>query len=181
MGVFDAIKKGVTDAAVSAGTGAAQSGAIKKAEMELADLINKYDECYMIIGKRIAESLRSGEESSDAKVTEAFQRIQNFDLKRSELEVKIREIKGDKLELVEAAKLVKVEEDVEKDIAKCKELLEIGVDSQEEYDRKVATLRNKVTNFKQLDALDQALAKKLISEDDYKKKKASLLGQDIVE
>ena len=181
MGVFDAIKKGVTDAAVSAGTGAAQSGAIKKAEMELADLLNKYDECYMIIGKRIAESLRSGDESSDAKVTEAFQRIQNFDLKRSELEVKIREIKGEKQEMVEAAKLVKVEEEVEKEIAKCKELLEIGVDSQDEYDRKVATLRNKVSNFKQLDALDQALSKKLISEDDYKTKKARLLGQDIVE
>ena len=181
MGVFDAIKRGVTDAAVSAGTGAAQSGAIKKAEMELADLLNKYDECYLIIGKRIAESLRSGEENSDAKVIEAFQRIQNFDLKRSELEVKIREIKGEKQEMVEAAKLVKVEEDVEKDIAKCKELLEIGVDSQEEYDRKVATLRNKVTHFKQMDALDQALSKKLISEDDYKTKKARLLGQDIVE
>jgi len=181
MGVFDAIKRGVTDAAVSAGTGAAQSGAIKKAEMELADLLNKYDECYMIIGKRIAESLRSGDESSDAKVTEAFQRIQNFDLKRSELEVKIREIKGEKQEMVEAAKLVKVEEEVEKEIAKCKELLEIGVDSQDEYDRKVATLRNKVSNFKQLDALDQALSKKLISEDDYKTKKARLLGQDIVE
>ncbi|HIA64438.1 MAG TPA: hypothetical protein EYN93_16370 [Planctomycetaceae bacterium] len=181
MGVFDKIKKGVTTAAVSAGTGAAQGAVIKKVEMELADLLNKYDECYLIIGKRIAESLRSGEENSDAKVVEAFQRIQNFDLKKSELEVKIREIKGERLELVEAAKLVKVEEDVEKDIAKCKELLEIGVDSQEEYDRKVATLRNKVTNFKQIDALDQALAKKLLSEDDYKKKKASLLGQDIVE
>ena len=181
MGVFDAIKKGVTGAAVSAGTGAAQTGAIKKAEMELADLINRYDECYIIIGKRIAESLRSGDESSDTKVTEAFQRIQDFDLKRSELEVKIQEIKGQRQGLVEAAKLVKVEEEVEKDIAKCKELLEIGVDSQEEYDRKVATLRNKVTNFKQMDALDQALAKKLISQDDYKSKKAALLGQDIVE
>jgi hypothetical protein len=181
MGMFDAIKKGVTEAAVSAGTGAVQSGAIKKAEMELSDLNNKYDECYIIIGKRIAESLRSGEESSDAKVTEAFQRIQKFDLKKSELETKIREIKGEKGELVEAAKLVKIEAEVEKEIAKCKELVDIGVDSQEEYDQKVATLRNKVTNFKKLDALDNALAKKLISEEDYKKKKASLLGQDIVE
>jgi hypothetical protein len=181
MGVFDTIKKGVTDAAVSAGTGAAQSGAIKKAEFELADVINKYDECYIIIGKRISESLRSGEESSDANVTEAFQRIQTFDLKRAELEARIREIKGEKDGLAEAAKLVKVEEEVEKDIAKCKELLELGVDSQEEYDQKVATLRNKVANFKKMDALDQALAKNLITHDDYKKKMASLLGQDIVE
>jgi hypothetical protein len=181
MGVFDAIKKGVTEAAVSAGTGAAQTGAIKKAEMELADVINRYDECYIIIGKRIAESLRSGEESSDDRVTEAFQRIQTFDLKRSELEARIREIKGEKEGLVEAGKLVKVEEEVEKEIAKCKELLEIGVDSQDEYDQKVATLRNKVTNFKKMDALEQALAKKLISQDDYDTKVASLLGQDIVE
>ena len=181
MGMFDTIKKGVTEVAVSAGTGAMQSGAIKKTEIELADLNNKYDECYIIIGKRIAESLRTGEESSDEKVTEAFQRIQKFDLKRAELEAKIREIKGEKKELAEAAKLVKVEEEVEKEIAKCNELLEIGVDSQEEYDQKVATLRNKITNFKKLDALDQALAKSLISQDDYKKKKASLLGQDIVE
>lgn len=181
MGMLDALKKGVTEAAVSAGTGAVQTGAIKKAEMELADLNNKYDECYIIIGKRISESLRTGEESSDAKVNEAFQRIQKFDLKKSELEAKLREIKGEKEGLIEAAKLVKIEEEVEKEIAKCKELLEIGVDSQEEYDQKVAGLRNKVTNFKKLDALDQALAKGLISEDDFKKKKASLLGQDVVD
>jgi hypothetical protein len=32
-----------------------------------------------------------------------------------------------------------------------------------------------------MDALDHALAKKPISQDDYKNKKAALLGQDIVE
>jgi hypothetical protein len=52
----------------------------------------------------------------------------------------------------------------------------MGVDTQEEYDRKVATCRNKVENYKKLDALDKALAKKLISEEDYMAKKAAILG-----
>lgn len=178
MGMLDAIKKGVTEAAISAGTGAVQTGAIKKTEMEIADLNNKYDECYIIIGKRITESLRSGEEHSDAKVNEAYERIKKFDVKKSELEAKLREIKGEKEGKLEAAKLVKIEEEVEKEIAKCKELLDIGVDSQEEYEQKVAVLQNRVTNFKKLEALDQALAKNLISEEDYSKKKAALLGNE---
>ncbi len=181
MGLLDKVKKGVTEAAVSAGTNAARTTGLKKTEMELANLNNKYDECYIIIGKRIAESLRNGEENSDPKVNEAFKRIANFDDQKSELEAKIRELKGEKEELGEAEKLVAIEEEVEGEIAKCKELLEMGVDSQEDYDKKVAVLRNKVTNFSKLEKLDQALSKKLITEDDYKKKKAALLGEDVVD
>ena len=49
--------------------------------------------------------------------------------------------------------LVEVEEEAENEIGKFKELLDMGVDTQEEYDRKVATCRNKVENYKKLDAL----------------------------
>ena len=79
----------------------------------------------------------------------------------------------------EASRLVALEEKVEKEIAKCKELLDMGVDTQDEYDRKVAALRNKVTNFKQIEALEKAVSKKLISEDEYKRKKAAVLGQEV--
>lgn len=181
MGLLDKVKKGVSDAAVSAGSGAVQTAALKRLEVELSDLNNRFDECYLIIGKRIAESIRNGDEVNDAKVNEAFGRIQNFDLKKAELEAKIREMKSESTSLEEARKLAAVEAEVEKEIDKAKELLEIGVDTQDDYDRKVATLRNRVTHFKQLDALDRALAKKLISDDDFKKKRAAILGQDIVE
>ena len=60
-------------------------------------------------------------------------------------------------------------------------MLELGVDTQDEFDRKVAALRNKVIHFKKIDALDQALSKGLINEDVYKSKKAAILGLDIVE
>jgi hypothetical protein len=181
MSFFDKVKKSVSDAATSAGTGVVQSTAIKKAEMELSDLINRYDECHIIIGKRIAEAIRNGDEVSDDKVMEAFGRIQKFDLKKAELEAKIRELKSDATSMDEAKRLAAIESEVEREIAKAKELFEIGVDTQEEYDRKVAGLRNRVTHFKQLDALDKAFAKKLITEEEFKKKRSNLLGRDIVE
>jgi hypothetical protein len=53
------------------------------------------------------------------------------------------------------------------------------VDSQEDFDRKVATIRNKVTHYKKLDALDQALVRQLITEDIYKAKKAEILGEPV--
>jgi hypothetical protein len=180
MGLFDKVGKKVSEAAVSAGNSASRGASLKKAEMELSDLINKYDECYLIIGKRIAEFMRNGDDIEDTKINEAFTRITKFDQKKSEIEATIREIKGEKELATEAKKLVELEEEVEKEIAKCKELLEMGVDSQEEYDRKVAVLQNKVKHHNQLSALDTALSKKLISEEDYKIKKAAILGQDIV-
>ena len=181
MGLLNKFSKAVSEAAVSAGTSATTSVAIKKFEMELSDLNNKYDECYLIIGKRIAEFIRNGNEIDDERVKGAFERILKFDQKKSELESQIKELKGDKSLAVDAKKLVEVEEEAEKEIAKFKELLDMGVDTQEEYDRKVATCRNKVENYKKLDALDKALAKKLISEEDYMAKKAAILGQNIFE
>lgn len=180
MSLLSKVTKSVSGAAVSVGSNATRTAGLKKIEMELSDLNTKYDECYLIIGKRIAEALRNGEEIDDAKVNEAFGRITKFDAKKSEMEAKIRELKGDADLVTEAKRLAEIEEAVDKEIAKCKELLEMGVDNQEEYDRKVATLRNKVANFKQLDALNKALAKKLISEDDYKAKKAAILSKDVV-
>jgi len=180
MGIFDKVTKSVSEAVVSAGTSATRTASLKKAEMELSDLNNRYDECYIIIGKRIAEFMRNGEDIDDARVKDAFGRIAKFDNKKSEIEATIRDLKGEKDLATEAQRLSEVEEEVAKEISKCKELLEMGVDSQEEYDRKVATFSNKVTNFKQLGALDTAFAKKLISEDDYKSKKAAILGKDVV-
>ncbi|MCK5680817.1 hypothetical protein KAI46_08415 [bacterium] len=180
MGIFDKVAKSVSGVAVSAGTSVTRSAALKKTEMELSDLNNKYDECYLIIGKRIAEFMRNGEDIDDARVVEAFNRISKFDTRKSELEDEIREINGEKGLATEAKKLAEVEAEVEKEISKCKELLEMGVDSQDDYDRKVAVFRNKVEHFKQLGALDTALSKKLISKDEYQTKKAAILGKDVV-
>ena len=181
MGVFDKVSKAVSKAAISTGSGVARTAALKKAEVELADLENRYTECYIVIGKRVSEVLRSGEEIADAKVNDAFKRIQKFDREKAEKEAIIRELKGATTELTEAEALVAVEEEVESDIKKCRELLEIGVDSQEDYNRKVAVLRNKVIHFKKLRAFDAALSKNLITEEEYKQKRAALLGQSIKE
>jgi len=180
MGLLNNVTKGVSKAALSAGATAARGTAQKKAELELANLSNRYDEFYLVIGKRIAEFFRNGEEIKDPKVKQAFERIVKFDMQKAELEARIRELKGESVELTEAGRLVAAEEVVEKEIAKCKELLDMGVDTQEEYDRKVATFRNKMTNFKQLEALEKAFSKKLLSEDEYKIKKSALIGQDVV-
>jgi len=176
MGLLNKFSKAVSEVAVSAGTSATTSVSIKKFEMELSDLNNKYDECYLIIGKRIAEFIRNGNEIDDARVKGAFERILRFDQKKAELESQIKVLKGDKILAVDAKKLVEVEEEAENEIAKFKELLDMGVDTQEEYDRKVAICRNKVENYKKLDALDKALGKKLISEEDYMAKRSAILA-----
>lgn len=181
MGLFDKVVKGVANAASSASVNAVNSVTLRKYETEVSDLNAKYDECYLIIGKRIAESLRSGEEVNDPRVKEAFKRIEAFDIKKGEIEAKIRELKGEQSSLTEAQRLVELESEAEKEIQKLKELLELGVDTQEEFDRKAAGIRNKVIHFKKLEALSTALSKKLISEEDYKAKRAAILGQDIVE
>jgi hypothetical protein len=177
--MFNKIKSGVVNAAASATTSAVKNTAIATKEAELKTLINGYEECYIIIGKRISESLRNGEENSDAKVNDAFKRILGFDDKRSELEDQIRELRGDKRGNSEAEDLLQVENEVEAEIKKCKELLDIGVDEQDDYDRKVATLQNRVTHFQKIRALDAALSKKLITEAVYNQKKVALLGEDI--
>lgn len=179
MGLLKKVTKGVTGAAINAGSSASRTAALKKAEMELADLTNRYDECYLIIGKRISEFLRNGDEIEDSRVQEAFSRITKFDANKAELENKIRELKGEADLTTEAKKLAELEEEVEKEISKCKELLEMGVDTQDDYDRKVATFQNKINNFKQLDAIEQAFKKKLISKEEYLSKKSTILGQDV--
>jgi Skp family chaperone for outer membrane proteins len=179
MGLFDKVVQGVSNVAASASVNAVNSVNVKKIEVEISDLNNKYNECYIIIGKRIADSLRSGDSHGDSKVNEAFGRIKGFDQKKSELEAKLRELKGESAALSDASKLIAVEAEAEKEIEKCKHLLELGVDSQEDFDRKVATIRNKVTHYKKLDALDQALARQLITEDIYKAKKAEILGEPV--
>lgn len=179
MGVFDKIGKAVSKAAVSTGSGVARAAALKKAEVELADLENRYTECYVIIGKRISEALRSGEQIADHRVNEAFARILRFDEEKAEKEALIRELKGASSQLSEAEALVAVEEEVEREIKKCRELLELGVDAQEDYDRKVAVLRNRIIHFKKLRSLDEALAKSLISAEEFKQKRVALLGQPV--
>ncbi len=164
MGLFEKIGHAVSRAAVSTGTDVMHSAALKKAEMELSEIVNRYDDCYIIIGKRIAEFLRSGETIEDPKVQQAFERIKKLDLEKAEKESAIHELKGASMEASEAEALVALEAEVEHDVRKCKELLDMGVDSQEEHDRRVATLHNKLKNFKQLRALDQARRKGLISD-----------------
>jgi hypothetical protein len=179
MGLFDKVLKNVSEVAVSAGVSAGNAVAMKKLEAELADVNSKYDECYIIIGKRVSESLRNGEDVSDPQVKQAFVRISSFDSKKAEIESKIRELKGDEAQREEAAKLLAVEAEAEKEIEKCKQLLELGVDAQDEFDRKVALIRNRVTHHKRLDALKEALAKGLITESDFKAKTAAILGQPV--
>lgn len=179
MGFLDKVTKSVTGVVVSAGTSAVKTTAIKKTQMELQDLVNRYDECYLIIGKRIAEFLRNGETIDDPKVNEAFARIVKFDKKRTELEAIIQELAGEQDTRSEALILADVEREVEDDIENCKQLLLMGVDSQEEYDNKVAVLQNRVAYFKQLNALDKALASGLISEMEYRQKRAAILSKQV--
>jgi hypothetical protein len=181
MGMFNKIGKAISDSAVSAGSNAARLAQLKKCEMDLAEIETKYSDSYILIGKRVSEFMRAGEQMDDPKIKVAFERVVKLDSEKSELEAQLKNLKGELAESSEAEDMVAMEESVEKEIAKCKELLDMGVDNQQEYDRKVATLRNKAKNFKQLRALDLALAKNLISADDFKAKKAALLGQDIVE
>ena len=86
MGLFEKIGHAVSRAAVSAGSDVVHSAALRKAEMELSELVNRYDDCYIIIGKRIAEYLRNGETIEDPKVQQAFERIKKLDLERAEKE-----------------------------------------------------------------------------------------------
>jgi hypothetical protein len=176
MGLLDKLWHAVSSATVSTGAGVIRVAALKKAQLELGEIENRYNDGYLIIGKRIAEVLRNGEDISDPKVQEAFQRIKKLDGEKAEKEAVIRELKGDAADSTEPEDLVALEKEVDNEIAKCKEVLAMGVDSQEECDRKVAVLRNMLDHFKQLRNLNQARAKKLISEDEYKKKKAALLG-----
>ena len=179
--MFRKIGNAISGSAVAAGSNLAIAAQIKKCELDLAQVDNRYSDSYIIIGKRVSEFLRAGEEMDDPKIKEAFERISKLDVERSELELRLKELKGTIADSDEAEDRVAMEADIEKDIAKYKTLLDMGVDSQEEYDRKVATLRNKATNFKQLRALDLALTKGLLSPEDYKSKKAALLGQSVTE
>ena len=179
MGLLDKVARSFTGAVVSAGASAVKTTTIKKTQMELQDLINRYDECYLIIGKRIADFLRNGDVIDDAKVTEAFGRIVQFDKKRAELEEILRELSGEQDLLTEAQRLVDVEREVEEEVERCRQLLDMGVDSQAEYDRKVAILQNRIDGFKRLEAVEKAFAAGLISEMEYRQKKAALLSREI--
>ena len=179
MSMFNKIKSGVASAAANATTSAVKNTGIATKEAELKSLLSRYDDCYIIIGKRISESLRNGNDTADARVNDAFKKIMSYDSKRSELEDQLKELKGEKNEKNEAEELLEVESEVEAEIAKCKELLDIGVDEQSDYDRKVAALQNRVTHFQKIRALDAALSKKLITDDIYNQKKSALLGESV--
>jgi predicted RNase H-like nuclease (RuvC/YqgF family) len=181
MNIFNKIGSAISGTAVSAGSNLALSAQVKKCELDLAQVESRFTDSYIIIGKRVSEFLRAGDEMDDPKIKEAFGRISKLDTEKSELEHRLKELKGTIAGVDEAADLIAMEADIEKDISKYKKLLDMGVDSQEEYDRKVAMLRNKANNFKKLRALDLALSKGLISPEDFKIKKAMILGQNVVE
>ena len=179
MGLLNKVTRYATGAVVSASTTAVKSTVIKKTQIELQDITNKYDECYLIIGKRIAEFLRNGETVDDPKVNEAFKRILVFDKKKAELEETIRNLVGEQDVMSEAQRLADIEREVEEEVAKCKQLLDMGVDCQDEYDRKIAVLQNRVDNFKRIEALDKALSTGLITEMEYRQKKAAILSEAV--
>ncbi len=181
MGLFDKVKKSVSKTTTELSTNFSKRSEMNKLETELEDINNRYNDCYLIIGKRIAEFLRQGEDIDDAKVNEAFGRIVKFDNRKFEIEAKLKEFKGDDALRRDAQELALAEEEAETEIKKLKDLLDSGVYDQEEYDRKVALVRNKVKYYKQLKALDQAFHKELIKFDEYKEKKAKLLGTEIEE
>ena len=97
---------------------------------------------------------------------------------KSELEDKLRELKGRNAIAMRLTPCFRLRKKLKLKL-QSKELLDIGVDDQDDYDRKVATLQNRVTHFKKLRALDAALSKGLITDDVYNQKKAALLGEDV--
>ncbi len=179
MSLFKKVSGAFTGAVVSASNNVVKGATIKKAQIELQDINNRYDECYIIIGKRIADFLRNGETIDDAKVNEAFTRILKFDKKKSELEETIKCLSEEQDALSDAETLIDIEKEVEQKIENYKSLLNNGIYSQEEYDLKVAVLQNRVNNYKLLDSLDKALAGGLISEAEYSQKKADILSRQI--
>lgn len=169
-----AIGEGFSEASTTTLAESQRQNEISKLEIKLKEVELKLEKNYTLIGQGVADILRKTEVVEQDFLESLFSPIQKLDLEREQISEVIKEIKAKQAEQLKAQELIQLKKEVENEVKKLKELKDLNVIDEDEFDLTQAKLNKRIHNFEKLYNLKIAYERNLISHDDYINKKATL-------
>lgn len=169
-----AIGEGISEASTTTLAESQRQNEISKLEIKLKEIELKIEKNYTLIGQGVADILRKKEVVEQNFLESLFSPIQQLDLEKEQISEAIKEIKAKQADQLKAQELIQIKKEVETEIKKLKELKDLNVIDEDEFELAQAKLNKRIHNFEKLYNLKIAYERNLISHDDYIKKKSNL-------
>ena len=167
-----AIGEGFSEASTQTQAESHRQTEISKLQTKVKEIDLKLGEYYTLIGQGVADVLRKTEVVEQDFLMSLFTPIQELDEEKEQILEEIKEIKAKQADQQKAQELIQLKKEVETEIKKLKELKDLSVIDEDEFELTQAKLNKRIHNFEKLYNLKIAYERNLISHDDYMKKKA---------
>lgn len=168
------INEGLSEISTQTSAEAKRSEEISVLEVKLKEVDLKLEKNYSLLGQAVADTLRRVEPVDRESLMPLFHPIKDLDYERKEILEAIKEIKSKQADQLKAQELLNIKKQVETEVQKLKELKDLGVIDEDEFEVSQAKLNKRVSNFEKLYSLKTALERGLISQAEYMKRKAML-------
>lgn len=143
-------------------------------EVKLKEIDLKLEKNYSLLGQAVADTLRRVEPVDRESLMPLFHPIKDIDYERGQILAAIKEIKAKQADQLKAQELLDIKKQVQTEIQKLKELKDLGVIDEDEFEVSQAKLNKRVNNFEKLYSLKTAFERGLINQEEYTKRKAML-------
>ncbi|ELS01691.1 hypothetical protein Xen7305DRAFT_00013960 [Xenococcus sp. PCC 7305] len=173
-----AIGEGFSEAATTGLATSQRQDEMSKLEVQKREVELKLEKNYTLIGQQVADTLRRAETVDQNLLQSLFSPIAKLDREKEEILAKIKEIKAKQADQLKAQALIRVKKEVENEIAKLKELRDLDVIDQTEFEVTQAKLNKPVVNFERLYNLKIAFERNLITQEEYIERKEVLDGSE---
>ena len=168
------ISEGFSEASTQASAENQRNEEISKLEIKIKEIDLKLEKNYTLLGQSIADTLRQNEPINSEVLFPLFRPVKDLDYERGQILEEIKEIKAKQAEQLKAQELIRTKKQVQEEIQKLQELKSLGVIDEEEIEVTQAKLNKRIHNFEKLYSLKIAFERNLISQDEYKSRKAML-------
>ncbi len=146
---------------------------ISNLEIKLKEINLKLEKNYSLLGQAVAD-MRRVEPVNRESLMLLFHPIKDLDYEREQILAAIKEIKAKQADQLKAQELLDIKKQVQTGVQKLKELKDLGVIDEEEFEVTQAKLNKRISNFEKLYSLKTALERGLINQEEYTKRKAML-------
>lgn len=143
-------------------------------EVKLKEIDLKLEKNYSLLGQAVADTLRRVETVDRESLMPLFHPIKDLDYERGQILAAIKEIKAKQADQLKAQELLDIKKQVQTEVQKLKELKDLGVIDEDEFEVTQAKLNKRISNFEKLYSLKTALERGLINQEEYTKRKAML-------
>ena len=168
------ISEGLSEVSTQTSAESKRNEEISNLEIKLKEIDLKLEKNYSLLGQAVADTLRRVESVDRESLMPLFHPIKDLDYERGQILAAIKEIKAKQADQLKAQELLNIKKQVQEEIQKLKELKDLGVIDEDEFEVSQAKLNKRISNFDKLHSLKTALERGLINQEEYMKRKAML-------